>query len=159
MKKKEEFEKFIREELVEPTLLLLEKAGIVEVREDRVVLTEKGRKYAKIQLEHLDIEKAIKKLFEAYGELLGEIKELKKELENLQKDFVDYKLQKARILIDSEVVSKEVFELGKYKQERCYYYRKEDGKCEAWVYSKTGELVTPSLARCALCWLFRQLTP
>jgi len=70
---KEAFEKLVRDELVRPTLLLLEKAGIVKVRGDKVVLTEKGKRYAETQLELMRIEHP-----ELTEKLIAEIEELSK---------------------------------------------------------------------------------
>jgi len=97
----------------------------------------------------LNIEKAINRLFEAYGELLTKVRELNEKLRKLEGELIE----KADILRDSKVLSREIIELGRYKQEHCQHYR--NGKCTVWIYTKTKEPISPSLIRCALCWLFK----
>jgi len=57
MMDKKAFEKYVRNELVQPALLLFEKAGIVKIIEDKVVLTEKGNSmYERLRRGHKDVE-------------------------------------------------------------------------------------------------------
>ena len=70
---KKAFEKYVRDELVEPALLLFEKAGIVKVEGDKVVLTEKGKQYAETLLELMKLEHS-----ELMEKVIAEIEELSK---------------------------------------------------------------------------------
>jgi len=98
----------------------------------------------------LDYEKAIKRLFESYGQLLEKINELRKKVEELEK----YIESKRIVLIDAEIVSKEVYKIGSYKQNTCKFLI--DGKCRSWVDTKSGEYITPSISLCAFCWMYRK---
>ena len=70
---KKAFEEYVRDELVQPALLLFEKAGIVKVEEDKVVLTEKGKRYAETLLELMKLEHP-----ELTEKVIAEIQELSK---------------------------------------------------------------------------------
>jgi len=83
----------------------------------------------------LDTKKAIKRLFEAHG-------------------FDDYVRSKAPVLIDSKIVAEEAFEIGKYKRRHCSHLNGD--RCEVWIRTATKEHISPSVARCALCWLYKE---
>ncbi len=104
----------------------------------------------KVMEENLDIGKAIKRLFESYGHLLKEIKELEAKIKSLE----DYIESKRGVLIDFEIVSKEAYKIGEYKRKTCEYLK--EGKCHAWINAVSREHITPSIAYCAFCWLYRE---
>jgi len=98
----------------------------------------------------MDAEKAIKKLFEAHGDLLEEIRELKKRIIQIEDRLQSLESNTFR----ARFISKEAEKMGRYKKENCVYLN-NNGNCNIWFYPETKTKVAPSLDMCAFCPFFK----
>jgi len=98
------------------------------------------------------VDKAIKKLFEGYGNLLERVKAIESDIVKL-KDEIDnltYRVGEINLRLNDV---RSIYEMGKYKYENCAN-RMEDGRCRAWVQKPSNENIKPTTFWCAVCHVY-----
>ncbi|RLI83897.1 hypothetical protein DRP04_00260 [Archaeoglobales archaeon] len=95
----------------------------------------------------MDVEKAIKRLFDAYARLLDRVNKIEKDVKAI-KENVDWLMDELRVQI------REIEEMGKYKRENCANL--VNGKCTMWQWSITKQPLRPSKVWCAVCWMYKK---
>jgi len=103
--------------------------------------------------DELQVDKAIRRLFDGYGNLLERVKALERDVERIKAD-IDYLLTRVGDISFRLDSVKSLYDMGKYKYDNCAN-KMEDGRCNAWIRKPTGERIKPDVFWCAVCHLYQ----